>query len=208
MEKIKDKFLKNRGSALVLAVIVLVNALFIVVAVSSISIVERKMSIKTRNTAPAFQAADSGVEYVLSRMDDDDKDTIDAVCGVPLTTDGTCIISLSDSIKDVRIYFLGTDDKIITEGSTSPNLVRSIRSVGKFGGENYATTRAIEVVLAATTAGITGGCKIESGAVSSAWGDGCDSAAAALGLGCEDANETDFQCGKINNDDYCLCVGD
>lgn len=206
----KNKIFKNRGSALILAVIVLVNALFIVVAVSSISIVERRMSIKTRNTAPAFQAADSGIEYVLSQIGDDG--TIGGICTDDFGTDGKCTIT-SSNLDNVEIYFLDGADQVITDGNTSRDSVRAIRSVGKFGEGGYGATRAIEVAIAATTAGITGGCELEEDAgirtVNHLWGEGCKIEGTTNLITCQDAADSGYDCGKTGEDSsdyYCICV--
>lgn len=157
MQKIKQNS-RERGSALVLTVIVLVNALLIVAAISSISVIERKMSSRAKNSSPAFQAADSGVEWVLYKIANE---------GDPLTTDLAAVFdpdtsgmganghyvcpdgtsSAVDLVVDCEFYFINVLGEVIVDDSTRLIDIDSVRAVGRAGVQEERVSRAIEVMM-------------------------------------------------------------
>lgn len=147
MQKIKNIFKTQKGSALVLTLIVLVNALLIVSAISVISIMERSMSGKVKSSTPAFQSADSGLEYALQKIKNaSSTDPISVVCGAPNASTGKADCS-SEISQSVSLYFLKDDGTVMTSGQIKD--VASIRSVGQAGNGEDVTTRAIEAAVAA-----------------------------------------------------------
>jgi Tfp pilus assembly protein PilX len=139
---------KEEGSALVLAIIVLVNALFIVVTVSSIAIVERQMSSKNRSSTLAFQAADSGIEYILGIVKESSDQEISSLCQA--FSNGECVIDpekFGNLDLSVKIYFLDGDGNVIEDENTKLSDVESARSVGTSGEGSFETTRAVEINL-------------------------------------------------------------
>ena len=61
---------KQEGSILILTLLALVGALSIAVAMVSISVIERKMTTKSRKSVTAFQSANSGIEWALKKIND------------------------------------------------------------------------------------------------------------------------------------------
>jgi uncharacterized protein (TIGR02145 family) len=155
MKKSKsNKNQKERGSALVLAIIVLVNALFIVVAISSIAVVEYQMSAKNRSSVSAFQSADSGVEYVLGMVKKDSSQTIASLCQSFFSTTGKCVIDPNEvGGLSIEVYFLDETGNVIKDGGVSLSGTDSVRSVGASGEGGFETTRAVEISLDAFNCG-------------------------------------------------------
>lgn len=160
--KNKIKKQKQDGSAIVLMVLVLVNALIIVSVIASISLVESKMSSNIKNSTPAFQAADSGVEWVLKTIGDetDSSKTILEVFG-GLAADGKFICPAGEVGGVVcELYFINIAGEVIDgdndDGDATEILeIDSVRSIGRVGADDQMVTRAVEVSLA--IAGCPGG---------------------------------------------------
>jgi len=150
---------REEGSALVLTVMVLVNALLIVGAISAISVIEKKMTARAKNSAPAFQAADSGIEWVLQQISlasDPVTTTIAGVfdpdtSGMNVTTgrydcpDGS--VTAVDLNVDCQFYFIDVSGEIITDPTVVLMEIDSVRSVGNAGVPEERASRAIEVLL-------------------------------------------------------------
>jgi uncharacterized protein (TIGR02145 family) len=149
MKKSKsNKNQKERGSALVLTIIVLINALFIVAAISSIAVVEYQMSAKNRSSVSSFQSADSGVEYVLGMLKKDSSQKIASLCQSFSSATGKCVVNPSKvGGLSIEIYFLDKDGKVIKAGNKKLSEAESVRSVGVSGKGGFETTRAVEVFL-------------------------------------------------------------
>ena len=79
MKKIKNN---QKGSILVLTLLALVSALSIAVALSTVSIIERKMTTKSRKSVTAFQVANSGVEWAMQKINNAGvNDTVETIFG-------------------------------------------------------------------------------------------------------------------------------
>jgi len=153
--KKQNKKLDQRGSALVLTVIVLVNALIIVAAISAISVIERKASSRTKNSAPAFQAADTAVEWVLYAIASDDDPANHTLEDV--FDDGGYSISFDSSTNryncpsflgvNCQFYFIDSAGAVIDDNTTDLTDIDAVRGVGKFGADEELASRAIEVKL-------------------------------------------------------------
>ncbi|MEA2007132.1 MAG: hypothetical protein U9O20_03170 [Patescibacteria group bacterium] len=149
------KMLKSQeGSALVLTIIVLVNALLIVTTITAISVIEQKVSSKTKNSTPAYQAADSAMEWALKRLQDTTIAQLDELCpgagGFNTTTNpGRCDPGLAfpDPNTITEIYFVNNDGVVITNPTESPSAAVSMRTVGRFGDGDDRVSRALEVHL-------------------------------------------------------------
>ncbi len=154
IKKIKKE---KEGSILILTMLALVGAISIAVAMSSISIVERKMTTKSRKSTTAFQSANSGIEWAMKRINDvngiagTDK-TIQEVFGVNPDSKGqiNCPNDLfSDgSGLDCKITFLKKDSvtggRSIITGSANMEDIVAIRSAGTFGTNIEKVGRALE----------------------------------------------------------------
>ncbi len=84
---------KQEGSILILTLLALVGALSISVAMVSISVVERKMTTKSKKSVTAFQSANSGIEWALKKIND-------------ATVSGGKVQKISD------VFTMGSDGKI------------------------------------------------------------------------------------------------
>lgn len=151
-EKNKKEIQKRgqTGSAIILMVLVLINALIIVSAIASISLVEGKMSSNIKNSTPAFQAADSGIEWVLKTISDetDASKTILEVFG-PLAADGKldCPAAQVGGVI-CELYFVDMTGALILDEDLEIYEIDSVRSIGKKGTDDELVSRAVEVSLA------------------------------------------------------------
>jgi hypothetical protein len=134
----------KKGSALLLSTILLFVVLTLVVSLSYITVMEQKMSQKTKSSVGSFFNADAGVEWALNKIANSSESTISGTFGV---------FNADHSIHDVpaganyEVFLLGVDGKVLTsDGDISA--VKAVRSVGtQSTGE--ATQRAIEAAVAA-----------------------------------------------------------
>jgi len=126
---------KTNGSGLIFAVVLLFVILGMVITLSSLTVLETKMSQKTKSSVGAFYNAESGVEWALNQIS---------------IKDGTAQISTLGScpFTGCSVLFLDKDGKVLATSATIDQ-VKAVRSVGTQNGE---TQRAIEAAVA--TSGI------------------------------------------------------
>lgn len=155
MLKIKEE---NKGSILILTMLALVGAISIAVAMSSISIVERKMTTKSRKSTTAFQSANSGIEWAMKMINDTEgitgtDKTIKEVFGVDPDSNGqiTCPngdLFSANSGLECKITFLKRDSatggRVIIDGPANMEDIVAIRSAGTFGSDVEKVGRALE----------------------------------------------------------------
>ncbi|MDZ7612226.1 MAG: FISUMP domain-containing protein [Candidatus Moranbacteria bacterium] len=147
--KKRKKKKNNRGSALIFSMIILVNAILIVGSISLISVMERKISGKTLHTSTALQRADSGVEYVLQKVNESGVEN--NAIGTYLCDDfdsdtGKC--KTNDLSENTHIYFLkmdGDEEKIITDSAEQVQNIEYIQSVGLAGSGQDQVSRSLKV---------------------------------------------------------------
>jgi len=115
-----------------------------VVSLSYITVMEQKMSGKTKSSVGAFFNADSGIEWALNKIASG-SGKIGDVFGTSTPGSG---ISCPDfgSGSPCKIYLLDADGKVITDSNVDLSGVKAVRSIGTQGGE---TTRAVEAAVAA-----------------------------------------------------------
>ena len=138
---------KQKGSALVYALIMLSIMIVIAVGSFSASVIDQKTSNDTTKSVSAFQAADTGVEKVLNAIND----KIDSGGGslVKLSeVTGLCnsgyVHTETDAATGAKltVSFYKVDDSPITDCSLATlEEIDYIKSVGEFGG----TVRAVAV---------------------------------------------------------------
>lgn len=149
------KFRKNKkGSILILTMLALVGALSIAVAMSSISIVERKMTTKSRKSVTAFQSANSGIEWAMKKINDAEPgDSISMIFGMPDISNGevNCPSNLfSPSVDaDCKIVLLrkkadDNNSRVVINTNRPMEDIIAIRSTGTFGSDEEKVGRAIE----------------------------------------------------------------
>lgn len=151
MSSIKKLREENRGSILILTMLALVGAISIAVAMSSISIVERKMTTKSRKSTTAFQSANSGIEWAMEKINDAEREeTINDVFDVTPDPNGQidCPDNLfSDSSGlSCKVTFLkrvAGQRVLIVNDELMENVV-AIRSSGTFGTDTEQVGRALE----------------------------------------------------------------
>lgn len=139
---------KQSGSGLIFAVILLFVILGMVVTLSSITVLETKMSQKNKSSVGAFYNSESGVEWALNQIATSSVDTITGTFSSDSNVyDGVdCPFGIGGA-NVCKLYLLKDDGTALK--NTDPNdisLVKAVRSVGSQGGE---TQRAIEAAVAA-----------------------------------------------------------
>ena len=162
MRTIKKLREDKSGSILILTMLALVGAISIAVAMSSISIVERKMTTKSRKSTTAFQSANSGIEWAMKKINDADSfDTgnntvikvfpsFNEITGRVACPDGLggSISLFADSSKSsceiTLLKRVGGDRVLIDSGSTPMEDIVAIRSSGTFGSDSEQVGRSLE----------------------------------------------------------------
>ena len=146
----------TKASALLLTTILLFVILSMVVSLSYVTVMEQKMSQKTKSSVGAFFNADSGVEWALNKIATGSGN----ISGI-FTMDSTGKVScpnFTDDTSPCDIYLLDVNGKVITADGPLAN-VQAVRSVGT-QNTGEPTQRAIE---AAVGAGGGGGCYVSYG---------------------------------------------
>ncbi|MDI6777942.1 MAG: pilus assembly PilX N-terminal domain-containing protein [Patescibacteria group bacterium] len=175
----------KKGSALLLATILLFVVLSMVVSLTYVTVMEQKMSGKTKSSVGSFFNADSGIEWALNQIANSSGTIASVFSGIdPASGKKSCPDFGSGS--PCVIYLLDSAGKVIN--STNPNSittasdiseVKAVRSVGSQTAGGEATQRAIE---AAVAAGGEGGNLIVFGTTScpSGWTQAYSGTAAGL----------------------------
>lgn len=137
---------KKRGSALLLATILLFVVLSMVITLTYVTVMEQKMSSKTKSSVGSFFAAESGVEWVLNKLA---LSSGTIASNFTLGSDGSIECPFAGTL--CKVYLLGADGRVITPftpgyASLTITDVKAVRSVGTQGNE---TQRAIEAAAAA-----------------------------------------------------------
>ncbi len=153
MTKKQTKISKdNKGSALVLVVLVMVNALIIAMAITVISVMEKKSASKVKRSTPALQAADSGLEWAMSKIENSNPgDTISDVFGSDCNAG---VVSYQNSeiyfISELLNFETGDFTSEIGDCSTPINDISRIRSKGvnAIAGADDVVERSIDAIAA------------------------------------------------------------
>lgn len=144
----------KKGFALVFVVILITNAIIIISSIVFLAVMEKKSSGALSSTAKAFQQVDSGVEYILKKINDKSGSpsyTVENLCleggkeGDTFNEEGKCSIKISNDEFEVILYFLGGDKKVISDGEKAMSEVEYIRAIS-YAGENFnRVSRSLEV---------------------------------------------------------------
>jgi len=155
MKKIKNN---QKGSILVLTLLALVSALSIAVALSTVSIIERKMTTKSRKSVTAFQVANAGMEWAMQKINNAGvNDTVQDVFGTITDGEVDCPSGteslFSDPASSCKIILLQADTRPgaesgdrakITNGNIPVEDIVAIRSRGYLGSGSEEVGRALE----------------------------------------------------------------
>ncbi|MFA5872110.1 MAG: pilus assembly PilX N-terminal domain-containing protein [Parcubacteria group bacterium] len=145
----KQKPKHHRASALLLATILLFAILTIIISLSSVTVMEMKMSQKGKSSVASFYDAESGVEWALNKIANTNGDIKNSLSP---NADGSinCPSGIGVSCK---VYFLKEDGTVMTQAEINATTdaptfadIQAVRSVGREGNE---TQRAIEAAVAA-----------------------------------------------------------
>jgi hypothetical protein len=136
----------TRGSALLLTTILMFIILSMVVSLTYVTVMEQKMSQKTKSSVGAFYGAESGVEWALNKIATSDGAITISTAFSTAWNDTTDVASCP--FGGCSVYLLKADGNVITDGSTYKiSDIKAVRSVGTQGTE---TQRAIEAAVATT----------------------------------------------------------
>lgn len=196
----------RQGSAILLSMILLFVVLALVASLSYVTILEQKMSGKTKSSVGAFYNSESGVEWALNKIATSTATDVSGTFGTSNPGSGV----QPSGVSDYKVYLLDENGNVITS-NLSIDQVKAVRSVGSQGQE---TQRAIEAAVAAGVGGITGGCSMGSNSTTilAQWGNGCKSNGSSVNGNnwCSDANISGYVCGPSGwvpaNQVFCVCV--
>jgi len=157
------KLIKNeKGSGLILAILIMLNTLLIVSSISAVAIIQKKSANKQKNAPTAYQIADGGLEWAMEELKGEIGTT--RVRNVPgfsghVNHQGrvNCDFLFSSALTSAgnlscRIYFLEQDGggyEIINNWNTRLQDIKKIRAIGEYGeGEDW-TRRGVEINFSA-----------------------------------------------------------
>ncbi|MCX6762411.1 MAG: pilus assembly PilX N-terminal domain-containing protein [Candidatus Moranbacteria bacterium] len=146
---------ERRGSGLIFAVVLLFVILGMVITLSSVTVLETKMSQKTKSSVGAFYNSESGVEWALNKIATGTGPNISNIFGASFSGGKvTCPNGFG-----CELYLLDDQGKVITSDLTVDQ-VKAVRSVGtQAAGGAADTQRAIEAAVAVGG----GGCYVSYG---------------------------------------------
>jgi len=150
--KTREKSKKStKGAILLLTTILLFVLLGMVVSLSYVTVMEQKMSGKTKSSVGAFYNSESGIEWALNKIANSSGAISSAFT---LQPDYSVNCPASFGTDTCRVFLLDQDGKVITNSNADLSLVKAVRSVGSQGGD---TQRAIEAAVASGG----GGCYVD-----------------------------------------------
>lgn len=144
---------KQSGSGLIFAVVLLFVILGMVITLSSITVLETKMSQKTKSSVGAFYNSEAGMEWALNKIATSTGPDISNVFGASFSGGKvTCPNGFG-----CELYLLDDQGMVITSNLTIDQ-VKAVRSVGtQAAGGAADTQRAIEAAVASGG----GGCYLD-----------------------------------------------
>ena len=184
-KKTKDPAKRSRGAILLLTTILLFVILGMVVSLSYITVMEQKMSGKTKSSVASFYNSESGVEWALNKIATKSGDSDISTMG---TFDGNAVKCPASFGSDTcKVLFLDKDGNVLPTIAKISE-IEAVRSVGTQGGE---TQRAIEAAVAAGSLN----CVIKQGAESGAGDDSesqviCEAGYSLTGCSCYSSTAT------------------
>lgn len=135
----------KKGSVLVFTLVILSMALVTAIAISAVTVIERRSSGSTADSNQAFQIADSGIEVVLNEIYQNNSTTVarlTATSGLSSCTSGKITVPNGGNAYELTFK---DDNGADINACDSPVVIASVKSTGFY----KQTTRAIEAVVAA-----------------------------------------------------------
>ena len=138
---------KQSGSGLIFAVVLLFVILGMVITLSSVTVLETKMSQKTKSSVGAFYNSESGVEWALNQIATKTGPNISDIFGASFSGGKvTC-----PSGFGCELYLLDDQGKVIASNLTIDQ-VKAVRSMGtQSAGGAVDTQRTIEAAVATSS---------------------------------------------------------
>jgi len=143
------------GSALLLATILLFVVLSLVVSLSYVTVLEQRMSQKSKSSVGAFFNSDSGIEWALNKIANPTGANIDNNFTFDSTATGQINCPDFGNGSPCILYLLDKDGKIINDSNANSiqpsSLLSEVKAIRSVGSQNTgeATQRAIEAAVAA-----------------------------------------------------------
>jgi hypothetical protein len=141
----------ERGSALILTIVALANALIIVTFITAISTQERKMNEQLWVSTPAFQLADSGIEHAVYKLKDPTVTKIGDLCSTWDSVENrlSCYSDLFSAVpgEAVYLYFVDDSGNLITSANAAKASIKHIRSVAEIKKGDNNVTQAVQVTM-------------------------------------------------------------
>ena len=211
-----------KGSVLVFSLLVLSILLVTSLTILSSALLDRKASLSTSGSTRSFQVADSGVEVVLHQVYKVNPASLNTLATNLGATCDAGTIKFDVAGGEATILFYQDETTLFTDcasGNWRDQVVK-IKSEGTAG----SNARAVEVAVAATGGGVTGGCMAAWNGgtnyrIEYKWGAGCKNNNTALPSSdpdaCDDAADTGYSCGPVSGGwdsttggepVYCSCV--
>jgi Tfp pilus assembly protein PilX len=145
---------KTKGSALLLSTILLFVVLGLVVSLSYVTVMEQKMSQKTKSSVGAFYSSESGIEWALNKIANSNNNDPIQTAFVSTGFDGEAAKCPSGFSADCKVYFLGAEGKVLnpSDSANTISMIKAVRSVGT-NDKGEVTQRAIEAAVAGSGIG-------------------------------------------------------
>ncbi len=144
----------KEGSGLILAIMIVLNALLIISSIGAVAVIQKKAASKQKNAPTAYQIADGGLEWTLNKVKGQALFTLGAIFGDKIHQGIVdCSFLFSNNLKSnsdfsCRVYFLrqsGPGHEIINVNNTQLSEVEKIRAIGEYKKGNDWTRRGVEV---------------------------------------------------------------
>jgi hypothetical protein len=122
--------MKNKGTGLVITIVMLFVILSAVVFLVSIAALETKMGQGTKSSIGAFYNSESGVEWALNKIASNSDTIADAFPGFDTTLKKVDCPAGIGGANTCMVYFLDEEKKVIGESSADISEIAAVRSIG------------------------------------------------------------------------------
>jgi Tfp pilus assembly protein PilX len=206
----------KRGSILAYSLIILSMMLLIAVGMSFVTVTEKKNASTTDSSVQSYQTADNGVQLAIKKIKDNAANPVATITGVfgscSVNANGFAQVTRNDAGPGTYTLTFYSDQDAqskIADCSKPINTIHNIKSIGAYTD----TVRAVQVAIAAgSTAGVTGGCTLNTRMIHDLWGAGCQADSTLVSAqNCTLAGDATHSCGVTGINDAgnyaaCICV--